>query len=71
MDPELRDKLDAIGREYDELGEQLALPEVVADAARLREIGTFTGGPAPFEKRDRSRFLQRLDEIVQAARRGK
>jgi peptide chain release factor 1 len=39
MDPELREKLDAIGREYDELGEQLALPEVASDAARLREIG--------------------------------
>jgi uncharacterized protein YaiI (UPF0178 family) len=24
-----------------------------------------SGGPAPFQKRDRSQFLQRLDEIVQ------
>jgi uncharacterized protein YaiI (UPF0178 family) len=37
----------------------------------LRELGIMTGGPAPFEKRDRSRFLQRLDEIVQAVRAGK
>jgi uncharacterized protein YaiI (UPF0178 family) len=40
-------------------------------SAYLREIGLQTGGPAPFEKRDRSQFLQRLDEIVQAVRRGK
>jgi len=39
MDPELREKLSAMGREYDQLGEQLALPEVVSDAKRLREIG--------------------------------
>lgn len=39
--------------------------------SHLRELGIMTGGPAPFEKRDRSRFLQRLDEIVQAVRAGK
>jgi peptide chain release factor 1 len=38
MDPALRDKLAEMGREYDELGEQLARPEVVTDARRLREI---------------------------------
>jgi len=30
-----------------------------------------TGGPAPFEKRDRSRFLQSLDGIIQAIRNEK
>ena len=34
----------------------------------LRDLGTLTGGPAPFGKRDRSRFLQRLDETIQAVR---
>ena len=37
--------------------------------AHLRELGTITGGPAPFANRDRSRFLQRLDETVRAVRR--
>ena len=36
----------------------------------LRGLGEITGGPAPFEKRHRSQFLQRLDEIIQAIRRG-
>ena len=36
--------------------------------SHLRDLGTITGGPAPFDKRDRSRFLQRLDETIQAVR---
>lgn len=57
------------GREFtpDTIGEALASRELMAD---LREAGTITGGPAPFGKTDRSRFLQRLDEIVNALRRG-
>jgi len=35
----------------------------------LREMGVMTGGPAPFTKRDRSRFLQQLDNLAQAAAR--
>lgn len=35
----------------------------------LREIGTMTGGPAPFAKADRSRFLSVLDTMVHQARR--
>lgn len=35
----------------------------------LRDHGTKTGGPAPFSKRDRSQFLQKLDEMVNAVRR--
>ena len=40
-----------------------------AISAHLRELGTITGGPAPFGKQDRSRFLQRLEEVIQAALR--
>ncbi|MFH0963760.1 MAG: YaiI/YqxD family protein [Planctomycetota bacterium] len=36
--------------------------------SHLRGAGTITGGPAPFEKRHRSLFLQRLEEAIQAAR---
>ena len=50
----------------DSIGEALAMR---ASLAHLRELGTITGGPAPFEKRDRSRFLQRLDETIQGVRR--
>jgi uncharacterized protein YaiI (UPF0178 family) len=35
----------------------------------LRQGGEFGGGPAPFSKADRSRFLAKLDEMVHAARR--
>jgi uncharacterized protein YaiI (UPF0178 family) len=50
------------------IGEALATRELMAD---LREAGTITGGPAPFERADRSRFLQRLDEIINEVRRGR
>lgn len=36
----------------------------------LRETGTITGGPAPFSKRDRAQFLDRLETTVQKALRG-
>jgi uncharacterized protein YaiI (UPF0178 family) len=48
------------------IGDALASRELLS---HLRELGTMTGGPAPFEKRDRSRFLQRFDEMVRAALR--
>ena len=35
----------------------------------LRQSGEFGGGPAPFAKADRSRFLAKLDETVHAVRR--
>lgn len=38
--------------------------------AHLREAGSVTGGPAPFSRKDRSRFLAALDETIQAIRRG-
>ena len=41
-----------------------------AVSQHLRELGVATGGPAPFSKADRSRFLNALDKVVQAALRG-
>jgi len=52
----------------DSIGEALASRELLS---HLRDLGTITGGPAPFEKRDRSRFLQRLDGMIQAVRNRK
>jgi uncharacterized protein len=37
--------------------------------AELREAGESTRGPKPLERRDRSRFLGTLDEIIQSIRR--
>ena len=51
----------------DSIGDALASRALLA---HLRELGTMTGGPPPFENRDRSRFLQRLDETIQGLRRG-
>jgi uncharacterized protein len=50
------------------IGDALANRELMA---YLRDMGNMTGGPDPFEKRDRSRFLQRLDDIIQAAVRAR
>ena len=50
----------------DSIGEALAKRELLS---QLRDLGTMTDGPAPFDRRDRSRFLQRLDETIQAVRR--
>ena len=60
--------IDPKGRVFtdDSIGGALANRELMA---HLRELGEITGGPAPFEKRDRSRFLERLDSVVQASLR--
>jgi uncharacterized protein YaiI (UPF0178 family) len=50
----------------DNVGGALATREILSD---LREAGELTSGPPPFEKRDRSRFLQALDGAIQATRR--
>ena len=50
----------------DNIGGALAGREI---SRHLREIGATTGGPAPFSKTDRSRFLVALDREVQAALR--
>ncbi|MBA4372066.1 MAG: YaiI/YqxD family protein [Thermodesulfovibrio sp.] len=62
--------LDPKGRIFseDSIGEALANREFTAF---LRDMGTITGGPPPFEPKDRSRFLQRLDELIHAIMRGK
>ena len=39
--------------------------------ATLRDHGVNTPGPAPFTARDRSSFLQKLDELIQAVRHGR
>ena len=51
----------------DNIGNALAGREV---GRHLRESGINTGGPPPFSKADRSRFLSALDAVVQAALRG-
>jgi len=48
------------------IGEAMASRGLLAE---LRETGEVTGGPPPFGKKDRSLFLQRLDEAVYAGRR--
>jgi hypothetical protein len=50
----------------DNIGSLLATRDLLA---HLREGGEITGGPPPFAKQDRSRFLQELDRIIVATRR--
>lgn len=50
----------------DSIGDVVAMRELMS---HLRETGASTGGPPPFQKRDRSRFLQRLDTLIQRTRR--
>lgn len=58
------------GRVFTEasIGDALASREV---SAQLREHGLMSGGPAPFAKTDRSRFLQQLDNTINACRNAK
>jgi uncharacterized protein YaiI (UPF0178 family) len=60
--------LDAKGKVYspDSIGDALASRELMA---HLRAMGEMGGGPPPFTARDRSTFLQRLDDLIQALRR--
>jgi len=50
------------------IGDALATRELMN---HLRDMGETGGGPAPFEKRDRSRFLHQLDEVIQTVLREK
>ena len=52
----------------DAIGEAMATRALLE---MLRQSGEFGGGPAPFAKGDRSRFLGRLDELIHAVRRAK
>jgi hypothetical protein len=56
------------GRPFTEenIGAALATRELMAE---LRLSGEASGGPPPMDRRDRSRFLQQLDETVQSIRR--
>ena len=50
----------------DSIGGALATRELMS---QLREMGEVSGGPPPFEQRDRSQFLQALDRMVHAIRK--
>ena len=50
----------------DNIGSAVATRDLLAD---LRGAGEITGGPPPISKRDRSFFLQKLDEAIQSIRR--
>ena len=56
------------GRRFtpDNIGEALASREI---AQHLRELGELGGGPRPLAPRDRSRFLDALEQLVQASKR--
>src|SRR5438067_13500008 len=60
--------LDPKGRVLDagSVGEAVAVRDLMDG---LRQSGVATGGPAPMIARDRSRFLSRLDEAINAVRR--
>ncbi|MBE0617487.1 MAG: DUF188 domain-containing protein, partial [Proteobacteria bacterium] len=38
---------------------------------QLRQMGLASGGPPPMGKQDRSRYLSRLDEVIQAIKRSR
>jgi uncharacterized protein len=48
------------------IGETVATRNLLSE---LRDAGEITGGPSPLKKQDRSRFLQRLDDVIQSIRR--
>jgi uncharacterized protein YaiI (UPF0178 family) len=49
------------------VGEALASRQLLQ---QLRDQGLMMGGPAPFDRKDRSLFLQQLDQMVNAVKRG-
>jgi uncharacterized protein YaiI (UPF0178 family) len=49
-----------------DIGSALAMRDLMDE---LRQGGAVTGGPAPMTPRDRSRFLSKLDEEINALRR--
>jgi uncharacterized protein YaiI (UPF0178 family) len=50
----------------DNIGPALATRNLLSE---LRELGEIAGGPPPFGKRDRSRFLEALDKTINDIRR--
>lgn len=57
------------GEEFteDSVGEAMATRELMQT---LRQFGNVGGGPAPMQKKDRSNFLGKLDQIIQSIKRG-
>jgi uncharacterized protein YaiI (UPF0178 family) len=49
-----------------DIGSALAMRDLMDE---LRQGGALTGGPAPMNAKDRSRFLSKLDETINAVRR--
>jgi len=49
-----------------DIGSALAMRGLMDE---LRQGGVMSGGPAPMAPKDRSRFLSKLDELVNAVRR--
>jgi uncharacterized protein len=49
-----------------DIGSALALRDLMSD---LRQAGTMTGGPSPMASKDRSRFLSKLDEMINTVRK--
>jgi len=52
----------------DNIGQTVAMRDLLTE---LRGAGEVTGGPPPLTQRDRSVFLQRLDEVIQSVCREK
>jgi uncharacterized protein YaiI (UPF0178 family) len=50
----------------DNIGQAVATRDLLSE---LRGAGEITGGPPPLKNRDRSLFLQQLDEVIQSIRR--
>jgi uncharacterized protein YaiI (UPF0178 family) len=50
----------------DNIGQAVATRDLMSD---LRGAGEIAGGPPPLNKRDRSLFLQQLDQMIQSIRR--
>ncbi|MEW6536840.1 MAG: YaiI/YqxD family protein [Candidatus Auribacterota bacterium] len=56
------------GKSFNEnnIGNAVAARAIMSD---LRDMGEMTGGPPPFQNKDRSNFLQELDRVIQLIRR--
>jgi uncharacterized protein YaiI (UPF0178 family) len=52
----------------DNIGQAIASRELLSE---LRATGEVAGGPPPLKKRDRSRFLEQLNNLIQSIRRQK
>jgi uncharacterized protein len=50
----------------DNIGQAVATRDLLSE---LRSLGEMTGGPPPMKKRDRSHFLQKLDDVIQSIHR--